>query len=175
VFAAGDRPPLGRAVPALLWLALAPVPLTGQAKSVVLPPSPLVVQAQRDLQFGEVFRGRPSSVTPRDRRAALFKVEFEVGADLLLTFLLPPALLGPGGQALPLRFGPGDGLLTRQAGAKSGGTVAMIFDPTRPIVAVVGADERVFLALGGTAAPTVTQALAAYRGTIILVVATLGT
>jgi hypothetical protein len=160
----------------LLGLALAPGPLAGQGKAVPLPPpSPLVVQAQRDLHFGDVFRGRPSSVPPRDRRAALFKVEFGVGADLLVTFLLPPALVSPGGQSLPLRFGPGDGMLTRQGSLKGGGTVALIFDPTRPLAAFVGPEDRVFLALGGTASPTVTQAIASYRGTITLVVATLGT
>jgi hypothetical protein len=135
-----------------------------------------VVVAQRDLQFGDVFRGRPASVRPADRRAALFKVEFDAGADLLLTFLLPPALQSAGGQALPLRFGPGDGLLMRQVTTKSGGgSAALAFDPTRPLSATVGANERVLLGLGGTAAPTITQALAAYRGTITLVVATLGT
>jgi hypothetical protein len=114
-------------------------------------------------------------VAPRDRRAALFKVEFDAGADLLVSFLLPPALLSPAGQPLPLQFGPGDGLLVRETTIKGGLRGALPFDPTRPFAASIGANERVFLALGGTAAPTVTQALADYSGTITLVVASLGT
>jgi hypothetical protein len=167
---------MGRAVPALLVLAFWPAALMGQVKdrgSQVVP-IPLSVVAQRDLEFGDVFRGRPSAVAPRDRRAAVFRVEFAVGCDLLLTFLLPNALRSPGGQALPLQFGPGDGLLVRQ-GAHHGAPIGHPFDPTRPLSAIIGHDEQLFLHLGGTAAPTVTQGLASYTGTITLVVAALGT
>jgi hypothetical protein len=63
-------------------------------------------------------------------------------------------------------------MLVRQSAHSGGGTR---FDPTRPFTATVSGDERLFLHLGGTAAPTSTQALANYHGTITLVVAALGT
>jgi len=163
---------LFRRLAPLCILGLAPPPLGGQARTVPWPDHPLSVLARRDLRFGSVFRGRSTTIAPRDHQAAVFEVGIGQEADLLFTFLLPPGLISPGGEALPLIFGPGDGMLVRQSAHSGGG---MRFDPTRPFTATVSGDERLFLHLGGTAAPTPTQALANYHGTITLVVAALGT
>jgi hypothetical protein len=158
----------------VLWcaLGLAPAALAGQARSVPWPEHPLSVLARRDLRFGSVFRGRFTTVAPRDQRAAMFEVAIGHEADLLFTFLLPAGLIAPSGDALPLTFGPADGILVRQGSHAGGG---QRFDPTRPFTATVSGGEHLFLHLGGTAAPTPVQPLASYHGTITLVVAALGT
>jgi hypothetical protein len=153
-------------------LGLLPASLAAQARAVPWPDHPLSVLARRDLRFGSVFRGRSTTVAPRDQRAAMFEVAIGHEADLLFNFLLPAGLVSPTGDALPLTFGPADGMLVRQHTHSGGGTR---FDPTRPFTATVSDGERLFLHLGGTAAPTPVQPLASYHGTITLVVAALGT
>ena len=142
------------------WLAAALLatqaePCFAQARSTV---SALPVQG---LRFGVLSAGVPSVVSPADgaRRAA---VELVGTGHVTLTFQLPPALLTPGGAALPLRFGPTDGRIVFPRSDR-----VIEFDPSVPLNFTIppglGAAQ---IFLGGTAAPGSRQPPGSYDGVI---------
>jgi len=131
----------------------------------------LQVTARRDLTFGEVFRGTPSAVTPTDHRAAQFEISAPWNAQIQVDLVLPLAMLSGTGEALPLVFGHGDGLVEHEGGVPPD----YAFDPRHPVVTTISADGKVLISLGGTAAPTRRQLRGQYQGTITVIVANLST
>src|SRR5207245_2563844 len=89
---------------------------------------------------------------------------------LLLTFVLPVAMTGPGGALMPISFGAGDaGFSATQAiGSQVG------FDPKQPFTATVPNNGRASVFVGATANPTTNQRAGAYTATLILTVSALG-
>jgi hypothetical protein len=133
---------------------------------IVVPP--LTALAISDLRFGTVLPGVPSSVSVNDpHHAGQFEIQGPAGASVRVELLLPSSLVSDGGAMLPIQFGHADGLV--QIGEHS-----IQFDPHAPVIAALGSDGRMFLRLGGTAAPGLPQAGGSYSATISLTVYNLG-
>jgi hypothetical protein len=154
--------------------AVVPGPALAQATDFPLAARPraFMAIAQRDLAFGEVLAGIPETVRPDDsRQAGLFEIHGIPEGTVRLEFLLPDALVSPLGARLPLAFGPGDGYADFSYGRPPRG---LRFDPRVPLVAVLGPNGRLIVRLGGTVAPSRTQADGEYHATIALTVFDLG-
>ncbi len=132
---------------------------------------PLVAVAWRDLTFGTVLPGIPTTV-PSDhpRHAGLFEVQGAKDGAIRVEFLLPAALASRGGALLPILFGPGDGGFDFSRGRRR----AAPFDPRAPLIASLGPNGRLWLKLGGTVLPSRSQAGGAYAATISITVFDLG-
>jgi len=101
----------------------------------------------RNLDFGPVIRGVPSSVSPNDPiRSGRFYVRHIIGRQVQVRFTLPTQLARvAGGANLPITFNPNN---------------------TQTFNLVTSADF--FINLGGRASPAAGQATGAYSGTITL-------
>ena len=146
-------------------------PLGAQVRTHPVPP--LLALSLNELNFGTVFPGIPSSVSPSDPRSAgLFEVQGPPGACVRVELILPAALAAGGGALLPVAFGPRDGYADFSRGHPPRG---QIFDPHAPVIGALGPNGRLFLRLGGKALPARSQPGGDYRGTIYLTVYDLGT
>ena len=121
---------------------------------------------QRDLAFGMLMPGVPSSVPVSDvaRRAEWLLTG---RGNTTVSFVLPTALQGPGGAVLPLVFGTADAAWLRQQGG--GGMTTQ--DPHTPFSVNVPNRQTVRLFLGGTAQPATTQAAGNYTATVTVIIA----
>jgi hypothetical protein len=145
-----------RAAGGLLGVLLAlSTPCSAQARSTV---SALPVQG---LRWGALAAGIPVPVSPRDA-AGRATVELVGSGQVTVTFTLPAALAGEAGASLPLRFGPGDGMVVLPRS-----TSVIEFDPGEPVTFRIPPDAggaQIFL--GGTALPGPRQPPGSYTGTI---------
>jgi len=136
------------------------IPLSGQGR-------PLRVRGVRSLTFGVVLPGVPRHVPRTDPvGSGEFDVRGQKFSTVLLQFLLPPSLTGPGGAAMPVSFGANDAgySVTGAIGAQIG------FDPTVGGTGVLAKNGQGTVFLGGTARPATGQAAGGYTGTIVLIV-----
>lgn len=101
----------------------------------------------RDLDFGDLLPGVPSSVSRLDPGAGEFEIRGEPGAAVTVTFHLPDAL-GAGSGAVRLGFGAADASYSAP-----GASGALVFDPRRPVTVRLDARGRGFLRLGASALP----------------------
>jgi len=132
---------------------------------------PLNVSGTQLLNFPTVFPGLPELVPTSDPvNAGRFSVTGIRNSEVQLTFTLPASLTAPGGYALPLQFGPGDGAWNTQNTLAA----AQAFDPRVPLVTRFSNNGRLFLWLGGTALPSGTQVSGIYTGSITLAAAYTG-
>jgi len=143
---------------ALLALLVAPRPLAGQS----------LVAGIRDLAFGPVIRGVPSSVSPADPiRSGRFYIRHKLNQQVQLRFTLPNRLprVGGGGN-LRVSFGATDAIAQGTAPTSN----PITFDPntTQTFTLVTSADF--YVNLGGRANPNNGQATGDYRGTVTLTV-----
>lgn len=133
---------------------------------------PLQVQGRQDLTFGDLLGGLPRYIPPTDpANAAQFRVQGRGATEMILSFILPNGLTGPGGANLPLSFGPTDGGLSYSGNV----TDQIPFDPLSPLLIVLppgGGAQRAHIFLGGTATPPGQSPLGAYSGSIVLTLAT---
>jgi hypothetical protein len=123
------------------------------------------------LDFGAVFPGVPAVVSRTDAaRSGQFDLRGANQAEVSVTLTLPAALVGPGGQTVPLQFGADDG------GYAQNNTIgaATAFDPRTPLVTRLSVSGRLFIWLGGMALPSPTQPSGDYTATITLVAAYTG-
>jgi hypothetical protein len=134
------------------------------------PPS-LTVTGLRNLGFGTLIPGLPTTVSPSDPvRAAQFDVRGASAQQLQLVLALPLSLQGPSGAALPLRWGP-----SAAAYSLSGGTAdAIAFDPALPFTVALPASGRLLVFLGGTAQPLPTQVPGRFSAVITLTASSVG-
>jgi hypothetical protein len=139
--------------------------------SRVAAPRPLVVLSRRDLSFGTVLPGIPSSVQTTDvRHAGLFQIQGHRNGVVRVELVLPAALTAAGGAELPLAFGPGDASAATDRGRWHG----VAFDPREPLTAALGRNGRLYIRLGGSVLPYSQQPGGAYQATIYLTVYDLG-
>jgi hypothetical protein len=132
---------------------------------------PLRVQAQQALNFGELLGGLPQVVPSTDPvNAARIQISGRGRSEVLVSFLLPTALDGPGGGAVPLTFGPGSAGYSPDQGIA--GQVA--FDPETSNVFTLPQNGRGTIYLGGTALPPAQVIVGAYAATITLTVSYIG-
>ncbi len=127
------------------------------------------VRAQRDLRFREMLPGVPESLTWDNADAARFRIQGARNLEILITLLLPPTMIGPGAP-IPLTFASTDAAWGRTNNTSSG----TLFDPNLPLIVSFTNRRRIFVWLGGTASPSVSQAPGSYSGTITLTVAYTG-
>jgi hypothetical protein len=136
------------------------------------PGLPLHALALNALDFGTIFPGIPSSVSAFDgHHAGAFQVRGSEGASVRVEFVLPPALLAEDGARLPIDFGPRDGYADFSGDREGHGRR---FDPHAPVLGCLGEEGRLYLRIGGTVRPDVSQRRGRYRATIFLTVFDLG-
>lgn len=141
--------------------ALAPVPGPASAQFAF---------GLRNLTFGSLLPGVPEPVSPADSRSGLFLIFGLPRAEVRINFSLPAALIGAGGQNLPLQFGPTDGGFA----PTSSGASIVVFDPRVPLVTRLSNIGRLYVRLGGTALPSGQQGAGNYSATITITVAYTG-
>ena len=130
---------------------------------------PVTVTGVRGLSFGVVVPGVPTVVLRTD---PVNSGQFDIKAPkspVLLSFVLPLTMTGPGGAVLPLTFGASDAgySQTMTIGSQVG------FDPKQPYTAAVPNNGRASVFIGATANPATNQRAGAYTATIILTVTVL--
>lgn len=126
---------------------------------------PLTVTGVRGVTFGTVLPGVPRSVSRFDpANSGRFDIRGPNRRFVLLTFVLPAAMTGPGGALMPLSFGASDAGYSRSRAIGS----QVGFDPKQPFTARLSGGGRGAVYVGGTANPATDQRAGAYTGTIIL-------
>lgn len=123
----------------------------------------------RNLAFGPVIVGIPSSVAPSDAiRSGQYRFTAPAGSRVRLDFDLPSQLNGPAGAKLPIKFGKTDAVAVGNAP----GSVPIVLDPNPKanLKYEMGASTAANLFLGGTVTPAANQAPGSYVATIVLTV-----
>ena len=121
----------------------------------------------RDLAFGSVIVGVPSTVAPsHPTRSGQFRITAPVGTKVQVRLTLPGQLAGPSGAQLPINFSSNDAM------ALGGwpGSTPDVFNPkaTRNLQFTGGTIYNVFI--GGTVSPAANQGTGNYAATITLTV-----
>ena len=121
----------------------------------------------RDLAFGSVIVGVPSTVGPsHPTRSGQLRITAPVGTKVQVRFTLPGQLAGPSGAQLPINFSSSDAM------ALGGwpGSTPDVFNPkaTRNLQFTGGTIYNVFV--GGTVSPAANQRTGNYAATITLTV-----
>jgi hypothetical protein len=142
----------------LIAALLLGVPLLAQAR-------PLTVTGVRGLTFGAVLPGVPRIILRTDpANSGQFDIRGPNRKQVLLSFVLPAAMIGPGGALMPLSFGAGDGGYSQSQliGSQVG------FDPRQSFTATLSNNGRGSVFVGGRANPTTNQRAGAYTATLTL-------
>lgn len=129
---------------------------------------PLRLNIRTELTFGTLLPGVTAVVPPTDPlNAGQIDLRGQRNADVLVEFVLPADLVGPGGASLPLLFGPGAAGYSPQAdiGTQIG------FDPVVPQVFTLPSNGNAAVFLGGTASPPANIPPGDYSNTVTLQVA----
>ena len=143
---------------ALALCAMVPLVLSGQ----------VVVSAERDLDFGVVFRGVPSTVDPTDAvKAGRIVVTSPRNVQFRVSFSVPTLLQGSGSATMPISIGNGD-----IAARFNTSSFRYSLNPSSMYLVTMGRGYITF-EYGGTVSPRTTQAPGAYAGPIIMTVSVL--
>jgi hypothetical protein len=140
----------------LALLGATPAPATAQIFDV---------EWRRNLDFGDVWSGTTATVQPNSGSAAQWYVEAYFFARMTLDFSLPANLVSAG-NTLPISFASDAAGWSRN----SAGFGMTRFDPAQGATAQAGLFSGVYVWLGGTLAPPVSQPAGTYTGTITLIV-----
>ena len=134
-----------------------------QATANVLQPLS-VTDNLRDLDFGDVFPGLPTSVAFTDPTSGQWRINGEAGKEVDISFTLPGSLFD-GVNNLPISFAAGDaGYNTANASA-----TATAFDPTAGTTELLdGTSGEGFVWIGGTVTPAANQPAGLYTATITM-------
>jgi hypothetical protein len=152
-------------VAALSLLALMPLGAQGNGP-------PLRVRGRQALAFTTLLPGVPELVSRIDAaRSGQLEIRGRKNTLVMLQFVLPREMIGPGGAILPLAFGPDDAGFTtsRRRGSQVG------FDPSAPFTVGLPQNGHGFVFIGGTAQPQPNQRAGSYSATVTLLVADPGT
>lgn len=117
-----------------------------------------------------MMAGLPTTVSPSATTAGQFEVRGAKNLEVQVIMTLPANLMLPTGETMPVTFGAADGLASNNSNPRS----ATAFDPRSPLLWRLPNNGRLFLFLGGTVQPAVTQRSGDYSGTITLTVAYTG-
>jgi hypothetical protein len=125
---------------------------------------PITVTKNNDLSFGAVFPGLNKSIAVTAGGAAKFTVSGQASTPVNLTFTLP-ATIASGGNNLTINTWTGH---YNTVDAPTGGSS---FTPsTSATTATLHTDGSLYVYVGATAAPTVSQAAGSYSGTMTMTV-----
>jgi hypothetical protein len=128
----------------------------------------VVVSADRDLDFGVVFGGVPSTVDPTDAvKSGRIVVTTPRNVQFRVSFSVPSTLQGPGAASMPITIGNGD--ITARFNTSS---FRYSLNPSSMYIVTMGRGYITF-EYGGTVNPTASQAAGAYAGPIIMTVSVL--
>lgn len=128
--------------------------------------SPITVSGDNDLEFGTVFPGVNKSVARTAAEAGAFSVTGQNSATVYLNFTLPTNLEF-GANNLPISFSATD------AGSNTADDqgAAVAFNPaTADYERTLSAGGELYVWIGGTVQPTITQVAGAYSADITLTV-----
>ncbi len=121
----------------------------------------------RDLAFGPVIAGIPTSIGPSHPvRSGQFRVTAPLNSRLQFRLTLPTRLDGPAGARLPINFSNNDAIAVGTAP----NSVPDVFNPkaTKVVQNVTSTTTDVFI--GGTVSPAGNQPQGNYTGTITFTV-----
>jgi hypothetical protein len=125
---------------------------------------PITVTKNNDLSFGSVFPGLDKSIAVTAGGAAKFTVAGQASTPVNMTFTLP-ATIANGGNTLTIANWTGHHATTD---VTSGGTT---FTPSASATAAtLSGSGALFVYVGATAQPTVTQVAGSYTGTMTMTV-----
>jgi len=142
------------------WLVLLAALAAAPSASAQISVSPI-----RDLAFGSVIVGVPSTVAPsHPTRSGQFQITAPTGSKVQVRLTLPGQLAGPSGAQLPINFSSNDAIAI---GGWPGSTPD-VFNPkaTRNLQFTGGTIYNVFV--GGTVSPAANQLPGSYAATITL-------
>jgi hypothetical protein len=125
---------------------------------------PIAVTKDADLVFGDVFPGLSKTIDVTDAGAAEFEIAGQASANVNLTFTLPTTLTS-GGNSLTVTSWTG--IYNTTNSASSGTTFTPSTSATSSTLSGTGA---LFVFVGATVSPPVTQAAGTYTGTLTLTV-----
>ncbi len=123
---------------------------------------PIVVTAANALDFGQVFPGVPKGVALASASAGRFTVTGQGGAGVSLAFVVP-ANLTFGANTLPVAFAGSWNGINDPAGTGIGSFAGATG-------ATLSGTGNLFVFVGGTVTPSVSQAAGAYVGTVQMTV-----
>jgi hypothetical protein len=123
----------------------------------------------RDLAFGPVIIGIPSTVAPSDAvRSGQYRFTAPAGSRVRIDFDLPSQLNGPASAKLPIKFGKTDAVIVGNAP----GSVPTALDPNPKanLKFDMETSTAANIFLGGTVTPAGNQAPGSYVATVVLTV-----
>ncbi|HEX5437844.1 MAG TPA: DUF4402 domain-containing protein [Gemmatimonadaceae bacterium] len=147
---------------------------TGTINATATVLEPITISGTSELQFGTVFPGVAKTIAVSDAGAGEFTVGGDGGAQVAVSFNLPTNLAS-GGNNLPI--GSWAGYLNTTNSATSGGST---FTPSGTafnanLSGTTGTAGSMFVFLGATVTPTITQVAGTYTNTVTMTVAYTGT
>jgi len=126
--------------------------------------APIVVTKNSDLAFGNVFPGLSKTIAVTDAGAASFSISGQASANVNLTFTLPSTLTS---SANSLTVSSWTGIYNTTNSASSGTTFTPSTSATSSTLSSGGA---LYVFVGATVAPPVSQAAGTYSGTMTMTV-----
>jgi hypothetical protein len=124
------------------------------------------VSPVRDLAFGPVIVGVPTTIGPSDpTRSGQFRITAPLDTRIQIRLTLPNQLGGPAGAQLPIDFANNDAIVV----GTGSGSVPSTFNPKAThVLRTTSATTNVFI--GGRVTPATNQAQGNYTATITLTV-----
>lgn len=152
-----------------LIAAFAPLQLSAQnsasATVTAVVQQPLAVTKTSDLAFGNVFPGLDKTIAVTDAGAAAFSILGQAGANVNLTFSTP-ATLANGVNSLSVNA------WSARRNTSNSAASGTDFTPSgSATAAAIGVGGGLYIFVGATAAPTISQVAGMYTGTLTLTVA----
>ena len=130
----------------------------------------MAISTLRDLNFGTVIKGVPTTILPTAVNAGEWQVSGSGNAFVIISFTLPTQLTNiqalPG-STMPISFSAASAIWRRATNNPFGGTV---FDPATGAVGRLGptANPTMYIWVAGTVTPAVTAKPGIYKGNVIL-------
>jgi uncharacterized protein DUF4402 len=130
----------------------------------------MAITTVRDLAFGSVVKGVPTTVAPGAAGAGEWQVTGNKNAFAQITFTLPAQLINVQalpGSAMPISFGAGAALWRRDVNNPAGATT---FDPGTGTTGRFGATATptLYIWIGGTVNPAANAKPGVYVGTVVV-------
>lgn len=130
-----------------------------------------MAHGRRDLTFGSVFAGVPTTVSRLDPgNSGFYRIQGRPGAEVSITFTLPPTLSSPNGTNMTVEFDAGDAGFAQDQNQPA----SMGFDPNATFTGHLGADGRAYVWIGGTVRPGPNQPAGDYEAGVVLTVSYTG-
>jgi len=154
--------------PVLGLLLIGTAPLQGQtsasANVTASVSQPLSVSATNGLAFGTLFPGNSKTIAVSDAGAAAFSISGAAGGNVSMTFTIPTTITS-GGNSLSIDSWTARRNTTNNAGAGTDFTPSAVATQT-----ALSGTGNLYVFVGATAHPGVSQVAGAYTGTLSLTV-----